>query len=53
MLGVCAIMVSVLHEMYLKAQKIATRQVISPSQFKVSRGGMYCFMKRKGLSLRR
>jgi hypothetical protein len=33
--------------------RIATRQGIRPSQFKVSRGWMCRFMKKKGLSLRR
>jgi hypothetical protein len=42
--------VGVLHEMlYFKSCGIATRQHTSPSQFKVSRGWIYCFMKRKGL----
>jgi hypothetical protein len=46
--------VGVSHEMlHFKARKIATRQGISPSQFKVSRGWMCHFMKRKGLSLRK
>jgi hypothetical protein len=40
------------HEMlHFKAREIATRQGISPSLFKVSRGWMCRFMKRKGLSL--
>jgi hypothetical protein len=40
--------VSVLHKMLRsKAREIATRQGISPSQFKVSRVWMYCFMKRE------
>jgi hypothetical protein len=47
-------MVSVSHEMlHFKAREIATWQGISPSQFKVSRGWMCRFMKRKVLSLRR
>jgi hypothetical protein len=46
--------VGVSHEMlHFKAREIATRQGISPSQFKVSRGWMCRFMKRKGLSFRR
>jgi hypothetical protein len=46
--------VSVSHEMlHFKACEIATRQGISPSQFKVSRGWICRFMKRKGFSLRR
>lgn len=46
--------VDVLHEMlYFKSCGIATRQHMSPSQFKVIRDWIYCFMKRKGLSLRR
>jgi hypothetical protein len=39
--------------LHFKARQVATRQGISPSQFKVSRGWMYRFMKRKGQSLRR
>jgi hypothetical protein len=39
--------------LHFKACEIATRQGISPSQFKVSRGWMCRFMKRKGLSLGR
>jgi hypothetical protein len=35
--------------LYFKAHEIVTRQGISPSQFKVSRGWMYCVMKRKEL----
>jgi hypothetical protein len=43
--GVC-----VSYEMlHYKAREIATRQSISPSLFKVSRGWMCHFMKRKGL----
>jgi hypothetical protein len=46
--------VRVSHEMlHFKASETATRQRISPSQFKVSRRWMCRFMKRKGLSLRR
>jgi hypothetical protein len=39
--------------LHFKAREIASRQSISPSQFKVSRGWMCRFMKRKGLTLRR
>jgi hypothetical protein len=39
--------------LHFKAREIATRQIISFSQFKVSRGWMCRFMKREGLSLRR
>jgi hypothetical protein len=52
--GLRNIGVSVLHKMlHLQAREIAIRQGISPSQFKVSRGWMCRFMKRKQLSLRR
>jgi hypothetical protein len=50
--GLRNIGVSVLHEMsHFSAHEIATRQGINPSQFKVSGGWVYFFMKRKGLRI--
>jgi hypothetical protein len=52
--GLCNNGVGVSHKMlHFKSHQIEARQVISPSQLKVNRGWMYCFMKRRGLPLRR